>query len=221
MSKSGIKGDLNKCKKCVNILKVIKMIFKSNKSTFDFLIAGLGNPGLQYERTRHNAGFMAADLLAERYSCKFAKSKFDAKFDEINIGGKRILLVKPQTYMNNSGAAISAIAKFYKIPTDRIIVMFDDISFDVGKIRIRRKGSAGGHKGIKDIIEILGTEDIMRIKIGVGSKPNPEYDLKDWVLGKMPKELQGDFEVALKAAADAVEEIINRGIDSAMNKYSK
>ena len=197
------------------------MIFKSDKSAYDFLVAGLGNPGLQYERTRHNAGFMAIDLLAQRYSCNFSKSKFDAKFEEIKMGNKRILLVKPQTYMNNSGAALSAIAKFYKIPTDRIIVMFDDISFDVGKIRIRRKGSAGGHNGIKDIIELLGTEDIMRIKIGVGSKPNPEYDLKDWVLGKMPKEQMGDFEVALKSAADAVEEIINRGVDSAMNKYSK
>ena len=212
---------MNKLVKCVNILKVIKMIFKSDKSAYDFLVAGLGNPGLQYERTRHNAGFMAIDLLAQRYSFNFSKSKFDAKFEEIKMGSKRILLVKPQTYMNNSGTAISAIAKFYKIPTDKIIVMFDDISLDVGKIRIRRKGSAGGHKGIKDIIELLGTEDIMRIKIGVGSKPNPEYDLKDWVVGKMPKELQSDFEVALKAAADAVEEIINRGIDSAMNKYSK
>lgn len=212
---------MNKWKKYVNILKVIKMIFKTDKGTYDFLIVGLGNPGLQYERTRHNAGFMAIDLLAERYSCKFSKNKFDAKFEEVKIGNKRILFVKPQTYMNNSGTAVSAIAKFYKIPNDKIIVMFDDISLDVGKIRIRRKGSAGGHNGIKDIIELLGTEDIMRIKIGVGSKPNPEYDLKDWVLGKMPKELQSDFEVALKAAADATEEIITRGIDSAMNKYSK
>ena len=209
----------------MSIFDIFKKIEKEKESKalapITHLVVGLGNPGDKYFYTRHNAGFMAADVLAERYSCKFSKNKFDAKFDEINIGGKRILLVKPQTYMNNSGTAISAIAKFYKIPTDKIIVMFDDISLDVGKIRIRRKGSAGGHNGIKDIIELLGTEDIMRIKIGVGSKPNPEYDLKDWVLGKMPKELQSDFEVALKASADAAEEIITRGIDSAMNKYSK
>ena len=202
-------------------LLVIKMIFKSDKSTYDFLIVGLGNPGAQYEHTRHNAGFMAADALAQKYSCEFKKSKFDAKFDEIKIGNARILLVKPQTYMNNSGSAVSAIAKFYKIPTEKIIIMFDDISLDVGKIRIRRKGSAGGHNGIKDIIGLLGTEDIMRIKIGVGSKPNPEYDLKDWVLGKMPKELQNDMDSALKSCVGAVEEIVAKGIDSAMNKYSK
>ena len=202
-------------------LLVIKMIFKSDKSTYDFLIVGLGNPGAQYEHTRHNAGFMAADALAQKYSCEFKKSKFDAKFDEIKIGNARILLVKPQTYMNNSGSAVSAISKFYKIPTEKIIIMFDDISLDVGKIRIRRKGSAGGHNGIKDIIGLLGTEDIMRIKIGVGSKPNPEYDLKDWVLGKMPKELQNDMDSALKSCVGAVEEIVAKGIDSAMNKYSK
>ena len=122
--------------------------------------------------------------------------------------------------MNNSGSAISAAAKFYKIPTDRIIIMFDDISLDVGKLRMRRKGSHGGHNGIKDIIELMGTDEIMRIKIGVGERTNRDYDLKDWVLGKIPAEALPEFEKALDRAADAAAEIIQNGIDSAMNKYN-
>ena len=212
---------LNNLKDCGNISSVMKMIFRSRQSAYDFMIVGLGNPGVQYERTRHNAGFLAIDKLAQKYSCAFPKNKFDAHFGEAQIGDKRILLVKPQTYMNNSGSAVRAVSDFYKIPHDKIIIMFDDISLEVGKIRLRRKGSAGGHNGIKDIIAHLGTEDIMRIKIGVGEKPNPDYDLKDWVLGKMPKEQEELFDASFKNASDAAEEIIKRGIDSAMNKFSK
>ncbi len=198
---------------------VIKMLFQ--KSTFDYMVVGLGNPGITYEKTRHNAGFMAIDKLAQKNSCELSKTKFEAKYGECRIGGKRVLLVKPQTYMNNSGTAVSALVSFYKIPYDNVIVIFDDISLDIGNIRIRRKGSAGGHNGIKDIIELAGTENIPRIKVGVDKKPNPGYDLKDFVLGKIPKEKFETFEEALSNTVCAVEEIITKNIDSAMNKYSK
>lgn len=195
------------------------MIFGKNRSDM-WLIAGLGNPGLQYEKTRHNAGFMAADRLAEKHGAQFNKHKSEAVYADFKIGDNRIMLVKPQTYMNNSGRAVSALLNFYKIPTDRLIVMFDDITLDIGKLRLRRKGSYGGHNGIKDIIELTGTDDIMRIKIGVGERENRDYDLKDWVVGKIPTEQMTDFNKALDRAALAAEEIIIRGIDSAMNKYN-
>lgn len=195
-------------------------MFFEKKDADIWLIAGLGNPGLQYEKTRHNAGFMAADKIAEKYGVQFTKRKFDSVYGEFTLGKTKVLLLKPQTYMNNSGSAISAAAKFYKIPTDRIIIMFDDISLDVGKLRMRRKGSHGGHNGIKDIIELMGTDEIMRIKIGVGERTNRDYDLKDWVLGKIPAEALPEFEKALDRAADAAAEIIQNGIDSAMNKYN-
>ena len=195
------------------------MIFK--KPTYDFLVVGLGNPGLQYEKTRHNVGFMSADLLMKKAGGEFTKHKMDAHFGECEIGKKRILVMKPQTFMNNSGTAVSAVSKFYKIPADKIIIISDDISLDVGKIRIRRKGSHGGHNGLKDIFQLLGTDDIMRVKIGVGAKPHPDYDLADWVLGKFPKEDEENLNTALENSVKAIEEIIKRGIDSAMNKYSK
>ena len=195
------------------------MIFK--KPTYDFLVVGLGNPGLQYEKTRHNVGFMSADLLMKKAGGEFTKHKMDAHFGECEIGKKRILVMKPQTFMNNSGTAVSAVSKFYKIPDDKIIIISDDISLDVGKIRIRRKGSHGGHNGLKDIFQLLGTDSIMRVKIGVGAKPHPDYDLADWVLGKFPKEDEENLSTALDNSVKAIEEIITRGIDSAMNKYSK
>ncbi|MBQ6847782.1 MAG: aminoacyl-tRNA hydrolase [Clostridia bacterium] len=195
------------------------MLFK--KSTYDFCIVGLGNPGIQYESTRHNVGFMAVDLLMKKQNAQFGKHKMESHFGECQIGKARVLVVKPQTFMNNSGTAVSQITKFYKIHSDKIIVLSDDISLDVGKIRIRRKGSHGGHNGLKDIFQLLGTDDITRIKIGVGSKPHPDYDLADWVLSRFPKEDFENLEVALNNAVLAIEEIIKRGIDSAMNKYSK
>ena len=195
------------------------MIFK--KPTYDFLVVGLGNPGLQYEKTRHNVGFMSADLLMKKEGGEFTKHKMDSHFGECEIGKKRILVMKPQTFMNNSGTAVSAVSKFYKIPEDKIIIISDDISLDVGKIRIRRKGSHGGHNGLKDIFQLMGTDNIMRVKIGVGAKPHPDYDLADWVLGKFPKEDEENLNTALENSVKAIEEIIKRGIDSAMNKYSK
>ncbi len=197
------------------------MFFKKKATGFEYLIVGLGNPGMQYEKTRHNAGFMAADRLAQKYNCTFLRNKFDAVYGDTEIGGHRVIIAKPQTYMNLSGKAVVAISGFYKIPIEKIIVMFDDISLDVGKIRIRRKGSAGGHNGIKDIIELIGSEDIMRIKIGVGGKVHPDSDLKDHVLGRIPETQIADFEAALDRAVAAAGEIITRGVDSAMNKYSK
>lgn len=198
------------------------MFFKKDKGgTFDYLIAGLGNPGREYENTRHNAGFVAADILSDKFNINISKSKFDALYGDGTVAGARVLVVKPQTYMNLSGTAVQKLSAFYKIPLDRIIIMHDDVSLDVGKIRIRRKGSAGGQKGLANIIQLMGSEEIARIKIGVGAKPHPDYDMKDWVLGKIPKEQESDFKSACENAAKAVEEIIARGIDSAMNKYSK
>ena len=199
---------------------VNNMFFKKKESAYDWLIVGLGNPGLQYEKTRHNAGFMVIDALAEKYGAGFPKRKYDALIGECKIGDNRIMLVKPQTFMNLSGKAVTAICSFYKIPYDKVIVMFDDVSLDVGKIRVRRKGSDGGHNGIKDIIQLSGTSDIPRIKIGVGKKPNAEYDLKDWVLGKFSKEDLDNFQKATEIGVKAAEEIVKRGIDSAMNRYN-
>ncbi len=195
------------------------MIFKQ-KPTYDYIIAGLGNPGLQYEKTRHNVGFMAADLLAESEKFSFNKNKYDALLGEWKIKDMRILVIKPQTFMNCSGKAVSKIASFYKVPSDKIIIMHDDISLDVGKIRMRRKGSDGGQRGMRDIIELMGSDNIMRIKIGVGAKPHPDYDLKDWVLGKFPENQKDDLKRALDKSVSALKEIILNGIDSAMNKYN-
>ncbi len=197
-------------------------IKKSFASTgFDMMVVGLGNPGLQYEGTRHNIGFAAMDALCEKFECECKKMKFNAYMGDAVIGNKRVLLLKPLTYMNNSGSAVGEAARFYKIPTENILVMFDDISLDPGVIRIRRKGSAGGHNGIKDIIEVLGSDNFPRIKLGVGAKPHPDYDLKDWVLGKFKPEDKEKVELSLENAVKAVNEILSRGIDSAMNKYSK
>lgn len=186
----------------------------------EYLIVGLGNPGSKYENTRHNAGFEAIDMLAGWHGFEIKKLKFHALVADEMIGGKRCLLMKPQTMMNLSGDAVIEAASYYNIPDENIIIIYDDISLDIGKIRMRRKGSAGGHNGIKSIINCLGTEDFPRVKIGVDKKPNPEYDLASWVLGKIPKEKQADFDTACANARDAVIEIIKNGIDSAMNKYN-
>lgn len=198
------------------------MFFKKDKGgSFEYLIVGLGNPGREYENTRHNAGFIAVDILSEKYNIRLSKSKFDAIYGDGTIAGARVIVAKPQTYMNLSGTAVQKLSAFYKIPINKIIVMHDDVSLDVGKIRIRRKGSSGGQKGLGNIIGLLGSEEIPRIKIGVGAKPHPDYDMKDWVLGKIPTEQQSEFKTACENAVKAVNEMIARGIDSAMNKYSK
>lgn len=190
------------------------------KTQFSYLIAGLGNPGLQYEKTRHNAGFLCIDAIVRHFGAGAFKNKFHALLAECNIAGRRCLLCKPQTYMNASGAAVQEICRFYKIPPQKVIVLFDDTTLDVGRLRIRRSGTHGGHNGIKDIIELLGTGDIPRVKIGIGKKPHPDYDLKDWVLGKFSAEEWAQLEPALQNAAAAVGCMIEDSIDAAMNRFN-
>lgn len=206
-----------------NIFDLFKSIStkKDAPSGIEYIIAGLGNPGAKYENTRHNAGFVALDLLADKLNVKINTAKFDALVTDAVISGKRVLLMKPQTFMNLSGNAVHAAAAFYKIPPERIIVVCDDVSFDPGFLRIRRKGSAGGHNGLKDIIAKLGTEDFIRIKLGVGKKPAPDYDMADWVLGNLPKRDAEQLRIAADNADSAIDDIIGGNIDGAMNKYSK
>ena len=205
-----------------NIFDLFKQIEKKPESAqITYIVAGLGNIGKQYERTRHNAGFLAIDYIAEKCGVKIDRVKFHSTVAEASIGGKRVLLMKPSTLMNNSGVAIGEAAAFYKIPPEQVVVLHDEISFDAGIIRIRRKGSAGGHNGLKSIIAHLPGEDFPRIKIGVGKKPSPEYDLADWVLGKMPESDMKAISDRFADIACAVEEIIKGNIDAAMNKYSK
>ena len=194
------------------------MFFKRGK--IEYIIAGLGNPGSKYAKTRHNAGFMAVDLLAKNEGFEFKKAKFHALIADEYIAGTRCLVMKPQTMMNLSGEAILEAANYYNIPDEKIIIIYDDVSLDVGKIRVRRKGSAGGHNGIKSIISCLGSEDFPRVKIGVGKKPSPEYDMVNWVLGEIPKELSEEYSQSINDAVGATKEIVCEGVDSAMNKFS-
>lgn len=200
---------------------MLKFLKGREKSPYDLLLVGLGNPGIEYEQTRHNVGYRAMDAFCEKHNVKCDRMKYNSYLGEYKNDGIRVLLMKPLTYMNNSGEAVGEVARFYKIPPENILVLFDDISLDPGVIRIRRRGSAGGHNGLKDIIARLGSEEFMRIKIGVGAKPHPDYDLKDWVLGKFPPEQAEDIENALKNTVKAIDECLSRGIDSAMNKFSK
>jgi PTH1 family peptidyl-tRNA hydrolase len=193
---------------------------KADSTSYEYIIAGLGNPGSKYEMTRHNAGFLALDLFAIEENVNIKKLKFHSLVCDVTIDGKRCLLMKPQTMMNNSGQAIGEAAKFYKIPPEKVIIIYDDISLDVGQTRIRRKGSAGGHNGIKSIIAHLGSENFPRVKIGVGKKPNPEYDLVNWVLGRFPKEQESDLKTALENSTKATRLIVNDQIDQAMNLYN-
>lgn len=203
-----------------DLFKKIESTAASNEPV-SFIVVGLGNIGKQYELTRHNAGFIAIDYIAEKYGARIDRVKFHATVGEANIGGVRVLLMKPTTLMNNSGIAVGEAAAFYKIPPQRVLVLHDEISFDPGMIRIRRKGSAGGHNGLKSIIQRLPGEEFPRIKIGVGRKPNPEYDLADWVLGKMPEAELKTLRDRLPDIASATEMIIKGDIDGAMGKYSK
>ena len=196
------------------------MFFKNKNSVYAYMVVGLGNPGREYENTRHNVGFCVADEIFKNYSVSEFKSKHKSLICDAKIKDQRILLVKPQTYMNLSGTAVAEIAKFYKIPTDKIIVVFDDISLPVGKIRVRGKGTHGGHNGMKNISECLSSTDIPRVKVGVGEKPSPDYDLKDWVLGKFPKAEEQIVLDAVSRAEKAVCEIILADVTSAMNKYN-
>lgn len=186
----------------------------------EFIIVGLGNPGKKYELTRHNAGFLFADLLADKNSETISKIQFKSVTANITLGGHRCLLMKPQTFMNNSGEAVKQAAAFYKIPPENIIVVFDDISLPCGKMRIRRKGSDGGHNGIKSIIYLLNSDKFPRIKLGVGEKPHPDYDLADWVLSSFKKTELDELRNAAENACKAVEMMVQGNIDGAMSSFN-
>ena len=183
------------------------------------VIVGLGNPGRQYERTRHNIGFEAIDYIAGKNQIEISSRKHKALIGSGYLGGQRVLLVKPQTFMNLSGESLRGIMDFYKLEPSDFIVIFDDISLDVGQLRIRRKGSAGGHNGIKSIISHLGSMDFPRVKIGVGEKPKG-YDLADYVLGHFPAEERSIMDEAAKTAAEAIRMIITENADAAMNHFN-
>lgn len=199
------------------------MIFKKGKdfpSNFEYIIVGLGNPGRQYETTRHNTGFICIDRLAQKHSISIKKLKFKSIIGEGRIQGKRCLLIKPQTFMNSSGEAVRDAAEFYKIPPENIIIIYDDISLDPGKLRIRRKGSDGGHNGIKSIIYHLKSDNFPRVKVGVGAKPNPEYDLADWVLSHFSTAEANLVKQAADNVTGAIELMVQGNIDKAMSDYN-
>ena len=185
-----------------------------------WLIVFLGNPGPRYEMTRHNAGFMAADAMAKEKNVNINKARFKALTATCDIGGESVLLMKPQTFMNLSGDAVAQAARFYKIPPEHVIVVSDEISLPIGKLRIRTKGSAGGHNGLKDIIAKLGTDAFPRIRIGVGALPHPDYDMADWVLSSFKNQDAEDMLAAAARAAQAAQCYITQGADRAMNRFN-
>lgn len=192
---------------------------KPSSKGVEYLIVGLGNPGAKYEMTRHNAGFIVVDELAKRLGVGITKKAHQALCVQAEVAGKRCLIMKPQTFMNESGKAVADAARFYKVPTEKVLVIFDDISLDVGSLRIRRKGSSGGHNGIKSIGTYIG-DDFPRVKVGVGAKPHPDYDLAAWVLSKFkPDEVQ-PLNTATQKACDAVEYIVAGETDRAMNLFN-
>ncbi len=195
------------------------MLF-SKKSGIEFLIVGLGNPGSKYWNTRHNVGFAALDALAEDLHTKVDRVKFQGLTGQADLNGKKALLLKPTTYMNLSGQSVAAAAKFYKIPPEHILVMFDDISLELGRLRIRKNGSAGGHNGVKSIISSIGSQDFPRIKIGVGAKPHPDYDLADWVLSVFPYDQREAMAETYRRAAQAAIVLITQGPDAAANCFN-
>ena len=185
-----------------------------------WLIVGLGNVGEKYDGTRHNVGFAVLDELAERAGVPVQRLKFRALTNTARVGGVQVLLMKPVTYMNLSGEAVGPAADFYKIPPERVLVLSDDVALPVGKLRLRPSGSAGGHNGLKNINQHLGTDQFPRLKIGVGEKPHPDYDMADWVLGKFSGEDRKVIQAAAERAADAVEFLLQQGMDKAMGRYN-
>jgi len=198
-------------------------LFKKDKSAagpIDFLIVGLGNPGAKYENTRHNVGFIAVDLIAEQNSSPIKSMKFKGLTSRVKLGDKNVLLLKPSTFMNLSGQSVVEAMNFYKLSPEQVIIIFDDISLEPGKIRVRRKGSDGGQNGMKNIIYLSGSDNFPRIKIGVGAKPHPNYDLAAWVLSRFTDKEQTEINSAVKNAGRAAEIIINENIDEAMSQFN-
>lgn len=199
------------------------MLFKKKEysnNSIEFIIVGLGNPGKQYEGTRHNAGFIAIDYIADELGAKINKIKFKSTIGEATISGRRCLLMKPSTFMNLSGQAVTEAMRFYKLPPQNVIILSDDISLDVGIIRVRRKGSDGGQKGLQNIIYLSGSDEFPRVKIGIGKKPHPDYDLKDWVLSRFSDKDKKLIADRLPDIKGAVECIVDGEIDKAMNLYN-
>lgn len=186
----------------------------------EFLVVGLGNPGNKYTYTRHNSGFLCLDMLSDKLNFRIDRLKFKSLICDTTINGHRCIVMKPQTFMNNSGEAVRECAAFYKIPAEKVIVIYDDISLDVGKLRIRRKGTDGGHNGIKSIIYHLNSDQFPRIKVGCGKKPHPEYDLADWVLSEFKKDELKALEPALENACKALELLLDNNTEKAMNLYN-
>lgn len=185
-----------------------------------WLIVGLGNPGPEYAKTRHNCGFRALDILAQKLGCKVDKGKFEGLYGQTTYEGHKLYLLKPLTYMNLSGRSVLQLSAYFNIPPQRIVVIFDDISLDVGRLRIRSNGSAGGHNGIKSIISQLGSQDFPRVKVGVGAKPNPDFDLADWVLSAFSASEEKSLQAALDRAADAALCIVSQGTMEAANRFN-
>ena len=196
------------------------MFFKKSSGPAEWILVCLGNYGQKYENTRHNVGFMAADRLVEKRDLKCNRLRFRALTEVIDFGGARVLLMKPQTYMNLSGEAVGEAARFYKIPADHVVVISDDISLPLGKVRVRGSGSAGGHNGLKNIIAHLGTDAFPRVKVGVGAPENPEYDVIDWVIGNFSAQEKKIIDDALDRALAAAECIIEKSVTEAQNKYN-
>ena len=190
------------------------------KTSENWLIVGLGNPGKEYEKTRHNCGFRALDILAGKLGCKVDKGKFQGLYGQTNYGGRKLLLLKPLTYMNLSGRSVLQLSAYFHVPPQRIIVLFDDISLEPGRLRIRADGSAGGHNGIKSIISEVGSQEFPRVKIGVGGKAHPEQDLADHVLSTFSASEEKALVSALERAADAALCIIEKGVPEAANRYN-
>lgn len=186
----------------------------------EFLVVGLGNPGRQYEGTRHNAGFLAVERIAEKHHADIRKIRFKGLVGECRLGGKKVLLLKPSTYMNLSGQSVTEAMRFYKLPPEKVLILFDDINLEPGKLRIRRKGSDGGHNGMKNIIYLAGSDQFPRVKLGVGKKPHPDYDLADWVLSRFSDKERKELGTALENAAAAAELIAAGDVDRAMNLYN-
>lgn len=196
------------------------MSFFSSTSGADWLIAGLGNPEPKYDGTRHNTGFVALDYLTQRWNVSVTKAKWQGLYGIAEVGGHKVVLLKPLTYMNLSGQSIAPAANFYKIKPDHVIVLCDDIAQKPGHVRIRPSGSAGGHNGLKSIIASLGTDGFYRIRIGVGEKPNPQYDLAAWVLGKFPAEDAKAIDNRLPDIEDACRLLMDGKLAEAQNKYN-
>ncbi|HET9494092.1 MAG TPA: aminoacyl-tRNA hydrolase [Chloroflexia bacterium] len=185
-----------------------------------FLIVGLGNPGPRYAATRHNAGFMVVDELARRHGLRLSGRQANSHYARGEIAGRKVILAQPQTYMNNSGQAVRTLASYYKVPTERVVIIYDEVALPTGTIRVREKGTSAGHNGVKSVIHYMGTEAIPRIRVGVDRPADPRHKQMDWVLGRFTKEEQPLIEDAIRRAADAVEYVLSNGFERAMNVYN-